>query len=154
MKFVSNLTGQVVNKTQATSVQYWEQHLLKTVLFEQGMSQVFSDKASCCIEIGPGRTLATFAVQNKNKAKTHQVLTSIRHVEEEQDDLAVLLTLVGRLWLSGVELDYAQFYAQERRNKISIPTYCFDHKKYWVEPKRQRLSTLTNSLAAPCIIDE
>ena len=138
--FVSNLTGKAINKNQAMSDQYWVDHLLNAVLFDKGVSKLLTDKLSCLVEIGPGRTLSTFALQNKAKSKSHHVLTSVRHPKDEMDDLAMLLNLVGRLWLAGVEIDYANFYEQEKRNKISIPTYCFDHKRYWVEPQKQELA--------------
>ena len=58
---------------------------------------------------------------------------------------AWLLNLVGKLWLAGVEIDYAKFYEQEKRNKISIPTYCFDHKRYWVEPYEKEVASSLES---------
>jgi amino acid adenylation domain-containing protein len=138
--FVSNLTGNMITKEQAVSDQYWVDHLLNAVLFDKGVSQLLTDKLSCLVEIGPGRTLSTFALQNKTKSKSHHILTSVRHIKNEMDDLAMLLNLVGRLWVAGIEINYTKFYEQEKRNKISIPTYCFDHERYWVEPQKQELA--------------
>ena len=137
--FISNLTGDMVTKEQAVSDQYWVDHLLNAVLFDKGVSKLLTDKLSCLVEIGPGRTLSTFALQNKVKSKSHHILTSIRHPKDEMDDLAMLLNLVGRLWLAGVEIDYDAFYEKEKRNKISIPTYCFDHKRYWIEASEKEV---------------
>ena len=112
--------------------------MLNTVLFDKGVSKLLTDKLSCLVEIGPGRTLSTFALQNS--AKSHHVLTSVRHPKYEIDDLAMPLNLVGRLWLVGVEIDYDAFYQQEKSNKMSLPAYCFDHKSYWVESDKKTTS--------------
>ncbi|WP_460930943.1 SDR family NAD(P)-dependent oxidoreductase, partial [Oleiagrimonas citrea] len=40
---------------------------------------------------------------------------------------------VGQLWRSGIEPDWAAFYREERRLKVSLPTYVFDRQRYWVE---------------------
>ena len=43
----------------------------------------------------------------------------------------------GKDWFD----DGNNFYEQEKRNKISIPTYCFDHKRYWIEPSEKEVSS-------------
>ena len=42
-----------------------------------------------------------------------------------------LLETLGRLWMAGVTIDWQQFYANERRLRVVLPTYPFERKRYW-----------------------
>ncbi len=42
-----------------------------------------------------------------------------------------LLDALGRLWMAGVTIDWQQFYANERRLRVVVPTYPFERKRYW-----------------------
>src|SRR5262249_53678274 len=55
------------------------------------------------------------------------------HPHDSQADLAVLLTALGQLWLSGVPVDWARFYAAEHRRRVILPTYPFERQRYWVD---------------------
>jgi NAD(P)-dependent dehydrogenase (short-subunit alcohol dehydrogenase family)/acyl carrier protein len=65
------------------------------------------------------------------------VLSSLPHPKEQEPDLAFLLKTVGRLWLAGVKIDWAGFYAKEQRHRITLPTYPFERQRYWIEPQTQ-----------------
>ena len=43
------------------------------------------------------------------------------------------LNHLGRLWLYGLELDWPEFYRQEKRNRVSLPAYPFEGQRYWIE---------------------
>jgi acyl transferase domain-containing protein len=45
-----------------------------------------------------------------------------------------MLSALGRLWLAGSRIDWAGFYAHERRKRLPLPTYPFERQRYWVEP--------------------
>jgi NAD(P)-dependent dehydrogenase (short-subunit alcohol dehydrogenase family) len=52
---------------------------------------------------------------------------------EAQGPAELLLAAAGRLWLAGVDLDWQGLHAGERRRRVELPTYPFEHKRYWVE---------------------
>jgi amino acid adenylation domain-containing protein/non-ribosomal peptide synthase protein (TIGR01720 family) len=56
--------------------------------------------------------------------------------EKPSQDLAAnrdSLTRLGRLWLQGHEIDREDFYAQEKRHRIPLPTYPFERQRYWID---------------------
>ncbi len=131
--FVSNVSGTWITAAEATDPSYWAKHLRQTVRFSEGMTELLKDTELILLEVGPGRTLTTFA-------KQHQVnelvaLTSLRHPQEQLSDVAFLLNTLGRLWLLGVKVDWSGFYAHERRHRIPLPTYPFERQRYWIEPQ-------------------
>ncbi len=44
-----------------------------------------------------------------------------------------LVRMLGRLWERGLAVDWAGFHAGESRRRVSLPTYPFEHRRYWVE---------------------
>ncbi|HSD83600.1 MAG TPA: SDR family oxidoreductase, partial [Anaerolineae bacterium] len=85
------------------------------------------------LEVGPGLTLSTLATQRPDKSSDQIVLTSLRHPHDSQSDVAVLLTVLGRLWLAGASVNWPEIYAQERRQRLPLPTYPFERQPYWIE---------------------
>ncbi len=135
---MSNLTGTWLTDEQATDSNYWAKHLRQTVLFSSGISELIQDKNRLFLEVGPGRTLTTLVKQQLNSSEL-LVLSSIRHPQQNQSDIAFLLTTLGKLWLTGVKINWSKFYSSEKRHRLPLPTYPFERQKYWVEPSSEPL---------------
>ncbi|MEM9482215.1 MAG: SDR family NAD(P)-dependent oxidoreductase [Cyanobacteria bacterium P01_F01_bin.116] len=134
--YISNLTGNWITAEQATDPHYWVQHLCQPVRFADGVTVLNQQGHSVLLEVGPGQTLNSLALQclgaQKNQA---DILSSLRHVYDQQSDTAFLLNNLGQLWLSGIEIDWTSFYSNERRHRLPLPTYPFERQRYWVEPQ-------------------
>ncbi|NMG20299.1 type I polyketide synthase [Brasilonema bromeliae] len=135
IRFISNVTGTWITDNEATNPTYWGQHLRQTVKFSDGISQLLQQFEGVFLEVGPGRTLSTLTTQHLKPGAKQQVLTSLRHVKEQQSDVGFLLQTLGRLWLSGVEIDWSGFYAHEQRHRLPLPTYPFERQRYWIDAK-------------------
>jgi len=61
-------------------------------------------------------------------------MTTMRHPSEEADDVAVALGTVGRLWLAGVDVDWKALAPEERRRRVPLPTYPFEHQPHFIAP--------------------
>ena len=150
IRFISNVTGDWITKQQATNPDYWCQHLRKTVRFSDGISKLIQQFEGVFLEVGPGRTLSTLTRQHLDINTKQQVLTSLRHVKEQQSDIRFLLQTLGQLWLGGVEIDWSEFYTKEHRHRLPLPTYPFERQRYWIEAKfpspsvNQKLTALDN----------
>ncbi|WP_066383182.1 type I polyketide synthase [Anabaena sp. CA = ATCC 33047] len=136
--FISNLTGTWITPEQATSSNYWAQHLRQTVNFSAGLSVLLQETASILLEVGPGRTLCTLVKQHTQQAAGQVVLPSLRHPQEEKSDVNFLLHTLGRLWLAGLAINWSGFYSHEQRYRIPLPTYPFERQRYWIEPEIQK----------------
>jgi amino acid adenylation domain-containing protein/thioester reductase-like protein len=128
---ISNATGAWLTYEQAKSNEYWSEHIRKPVLFHQGLEQILHDvQTPLFIEVGPGRTLATLVKQINKDVKT---VHTIRHPKQKESDYGIFLQAIGELWKSGISIDWKHFHRDENLKFISLPTYCFDHKDYYVE---------------------
>jgi len=133
LPFISNLTGTWITAEEAINPSYWANHLRQAVRFAIGIAELIKESEQILLEVGPGRTLSTFAKQQTNES---MVLTSMRHPQDEQSDVAFLLNTLGRLWLAGVPVNWDGFYAQEQRHRIPLPTYPFERQRYWIEAQK------------------
>lgn len=144
---VSNLSGTWLTAAQATDPAYYAQHLRRTVRFADGIATVIADGDPILLEVGPGRTLGTLAQLCSAASGAKGALWSMRHPQQEEADQAMLLATLGKLWLAGVTVDWAGFYAEEARRRVPLPGYPFERQRHWVEPGR--LLPVTDDRPAP-----
>lgn len=135
--FISNVTGTWITPAEATDPNYWIRHLRQTVRFAAGLQELFKESGRVFLEVGPGQTLSAFAKQHPSKPIDQPVIASCHPVQDQESDVACLLSAMGSLWLAGVRINWPDFYALERRQRIALPTYPFERKRYWVEPALQ-----------------
>ena len=64
------------------------------------------------LEAGPGRTLGVLAMQHpdRNKAGNPVTISSLRHHYENQSDVDFLWHSIGKLWLSGAEINWENLH--------------------------------------------
>ncbi len=131
--FISNVTGDWITDAEATDPAYWMRHARQTVRFAEGLKRLLEESHRLLVEVGPGRTLSRLAIQHPAKNTEQVVLRSLRHPEEEGSDSGFLLRSVAGAWLAGAKVEWTGFYAHERRRRIPLPTYPFEHQRYWIE---------------------
>lgn len=133
--FVSNVTGTWITAAEATDPSYWTRHLRQPVRFADGVQELLKEPDQILLELGPGQTLGMLARQHSDKRANPVVLSSLRQPHDQHSDVAFLLNTLGRLWLAGVEVDWSEFYAGQRCHRIPLPSYPFEHRRYWIEPQ-------------------
>jgi len=135
LPFVSTVTATWITPEQATDPQYWGQHLRATVRFADGIQTLWEQPARVLLEVGPRTTAATLARQQAKDLKQQIAISSLSDTATNQAEWAALLNAVGQLWLAGAAIDWQAFYAQERRYRVPLPTYPFERKRFWIEPR-------------------
>jgi acyl transferase domain-containing protein/SAM-dependent methyltransferase len=138
--FVATLTGEWADGAVIEPA-YWSAQLRSTVRFADGLETLLgpnspAGKDPVLLEVGPGRTLATFAAETGRAAgRTPRCLTSLPAPAERRTDPQVMLDGLGQLWAGGVAVDWPSFHRTERRRRVSLPTYPFERRSYWVGPR-------------------
>ena len=133
MPFISSTTGTWITPDRATDPHYWSQHLRGTVRFSQGLESLLARSGHVLLEVGPGRTLSTFAKRHPQRPAEQVVLTSMRHPQESGSDLAVALQTLGRLWMAGGSANWSGVYDRQTCYRIPLPTYPFERQRYWAD---------------------
>jgi acyl transferase domain-containing protein/acyl carrier protein len=131
--YVSNVTGDWIESSEATSPDYWARHLRQPVRFAEGLRVVLKEQDRVLLEVGPGQSLSTFARRHPDRVAGQLVLSSLRHPQERHADTAFLLSTLARLWLLGIRVDWPGFHIHERRQRIHLPVYPFERQRYWAD---------------------
>jgi phthiocerol/phenolphthiocerol synthesis type-I polyketide synthase E len=135
--YLSNLTGRWITAGEATDPNYWADHICATVRFADNLAELLAREQAVLLELGPGQTLMRMAGQHPACNSKHVIASTLRRPERSEDDVAVILTALGQLWLAGIEPDWGKFYQPERRRRIPLPTYSFERQRYWLDPVRR-----------------
>ncbi|WP_343503046.1 type I polyketide synthase [Alloyangia pacifica] len=132
----SNLSGSWMTDQEATSPDYWVEHLRGTVHFADCVATLAAHQSRIFLEVGPGKALSSLARQHP-AVPGQQVLSSLRHPDEEIADDRYMFEVLGRLWALGAEIDWAQVWGEARRNRVVLPTYAFQRAPYFIAPGKQ-----------------
>jgi amino acid adenylation domain-containing protein len=137
--YLSNVTGGWITAEEATDPAYWAEHLRGTVRFADAVAELWREPGRVLVEVGPGQTLSSWALQQSSASGGVDpvALPTLRHAFERTDDLAFLLQTVGRLWLTGLRSDWPAFWADQPRRRVPLPTYPFERRRYWIEPRTE-----------------
>jgi amino acid adenylation domain-containing protein len=177
---VSNVTGAWLKPEEATSVEYWLRHLRQPVRFADGLNTLMEYSSSLIphpsnlkkrifLEVGPGQTLSTFVraaptlrsagfsrrSTTPAEAGATLVLASVRHPKEVRNDVEFILKTLGKLWVSGIDVDWQAFFENENRRRIPLPVYPFERRKYFIAPgAAERTPDEPRSDQQPSIFDQ
>ena len=123
-RYLSGVTGTWITAEQATDPRYWARQLREPVRFAD-CAKSLVDEDMTVVEVGPGRGLSTFVRQQGGDA-----VPLMR--PRDADESVTLLDGIGRIWLTGAEIDWSAF--SRPRRKAVLPTYPFERRRHWVEP--------------------
>jgi len=137
LPYISNVSGTWIKAEEAADPGYWSRHLRQTVRFADGLRELAGRRNPVLLEVGPGRALLTLAKQPGTAggatAGGVTAASTMPHAQSGDPPVGFLLGAVGRLWLSGVTVDWAAFHDQPQRRRVPLPAYPFDRRRFWIE---------------------
>jgi acyl transferase domain-containing protein/thioesterase domain-containing protein/acyl carrier protein len=136
LPIISNRDGKPLSAAQATDPLYWVGHLRNTVHFADCMATLKQESQRVYLEVGPGKALGSLA--QANAVPSNQVINSLRHAEHAVPDDVWFLGTLGRLWATGVKVDWEPIWGEAKRHRVPLPTYAFQRKPYFIEPGEAR----------------
>lgn len=93
--YLSNLTGTWITAAEATDPAYWAHHVRQPVRFAAGLEELLVEPDRILLEVGPGTTLQTLALQHPGRDAGQAVLASLPHVHDARPAMQVLLQMLG-----------------------------------------------------------
>ncbi|MFF5103463.1 type I polyketide synthase [Streptomyces sp. NPDC000134] len=134
---VSTLTGVRATAEELTSPEYWVRHVREAVRFADAINTLTAEGVSTFVEVGPGGTLSALGQESAPEAAFVQVLRGDRPE-------AVAATLAaGHLHVRGVPVEWAAFFDGSGARRVDLPTYAFQHQRYWID-----MAALTGDVTA------
>ena len=151
--FISTVTGTWITDDEATSSEYWANHLRHTVRFSEGLECLaHEERALALLEVGPGVTLTRLAKRQASDGEQQAIFASLCHPQSNQSEAKHLLTTLGNLWATGVSIGWSGVYKNEYRHRLSLPSYPFERQRYWIEPQSLTQSVQPTQLLSSVLV--
>jgi amino acid adenylation domain-containing protein len=131
--YVSGVTGKWITENEATDPAYWARHFREPVQFSLGVTELRKDPGSILLEVGPGNVLSVLAREHGSSSDA-VIVSSLSDGYSGEGDAESLMAALGALWLAGVQPNWRAVHRNEQRQRVSLPTYPFERKRFWFEP--------------------
>lgn len=128
---LSNVSGTWITADEATNPDYWTGQLRATCEITTCLDNLAAAPAQVLLQVGPGRTLSTWARQHPAIDSGRHCLPTLTGQDPHHSPYRHLLASVGRLWEVGVPVDLAAL-DNHRQPRVPIPVYPFEPTRHWI----------------------
>ncbi|MET4668844.1 thioester reductase domain-containing protein, partial [Streptomyces sp. PvR018] len=125
---ISTLTGKPTTHQELQNPHYWADQVRHTVRFADAIKTLETEGVTTYVEIGPDTVLSALARESLDAGAT--TVSLLRRDRSEPDTLA---TALGALHGAGVRVDWDAYFAGTGARRVELPTYAFQHERYWLE---------------------
>lgn len=138
IRYVSALTGSEIDGTYSLNADYWTNHIREMVKFYNGLMTIRGEDECIYLEIGSDRILSGLSKLTLNG--NQKIISSLFR---KKDDREYLASSIADLYVNGVNVDWEHvlFKGKQVWNKLTLPTYPFERKQYWVQPVFEHTNT-------------
>ncbi|MEV4240238.1 type I polyketide synthase [Nocardia sp. NPDC049737] len=129
---VSNLSGRITGD-EVLEPSYWVQQVREAVQFARGIDTLVASGVRRFLEVGPDAALTAMTRQCLPEEIESQVsvIASARRGRAEIEQFVNCLTHAHTV---GVDVDWSAFFTARPVSRVSLPTYAFQRRRYWLQP--------------------
>ncbi|WP_435056392.1 type I polyketide synthase [Streptomyces venezuelae] len=126
---VSNLTGARVTDEMG-SAEFWVRHVRDAVRFADGVRALEAAGVTTYLELGPDGVLSALA----QDCVTTDGAAFVPALRDGRPEPETALAALARAHARGAAVDWSAYYAGTGARRVDLPTYAFQHERYWLEP--------------------
>ncbi|ATO13287.1 6-deoxyerythronolide-B synthase [Micromonospora sp. WMMA2032] len=130
---VSDRTGEPLTAAQATDPGYWVQHVRDTVRFQPAVATLAAAGTGTYLDLGPDAALTALARECLPDVEPAAFVPAARR---ELSEPAALLAAVAAVDLRGAGVRWPALFADTDATRVDLPTYAFQHERFWPDPIR------------------
>ncbi|WP_173267726.1 type I polyketide synthase, partial [Streptomyces pacificus] len=111
-----------------TDPEHWVRHVRETVRFHDHVTALREAGATAWLEIGPDGTLSAMIAEGVPEA------VAVPALRKDREEEPALVAALAKLHVAGVTADWAPLFAGTGARRVDLPTYPFQHERYWPRP--------------------
>ncbi|MEO6090751.1 MAG: type I polyketide synthase, partial [Umezawaea sp.] len=134
----------ITTSGDVTSPEYWVRHVREAVRFGDAVRSLVDRGVTTFVELGPDAPLSAMAAESL--PATALAVPVLRKDREEE---ATLVAAVARLHTRGIRVDWRAFFAESGGRRVDLPTYAFQHQRFWFDTAR--MAAVPSITAAPAV---
>ncbi|KUL24781.1 type I polyketide synthase [Streptomyces regalis] len=147
---VSDLTGRPVSVEELRQPDYWARQLRSPVRFGALVATLHEAGVTAFVEVGPDAVLAPLVPACLPADAAPVVVPALVRDRSEEGSLA---TALSRLHAAGGAVDWRHWYGEQPVPGADLPTYPFEHRRYWWPPATLAAS-VPASVPPPYVVPE
>jgi acyl transferase domain-containing protein/aryl carrier-like protein len=138
---VSDTTGRLATAEELCSPDYWVEHLRQPVRFAEVVRTLSAAGIGTYLELGPDATLCglTAAVLGAG-SRTGDAPRIVPLLRTGRPETRTALTAVAEVHVAGAPVDWTVLFEGRGARPVPLPTYPFEHSRYWANPPASRTS--------------
>ncbi|MGW1657824.1 SDR family NAD(P)-dependent oxidoreductase, partial [Streptomyces atratus] len=141
---VSALTGRIATAEELRDPEHWVRHVREAVRFHDAVRLLNDRGVTTFLELGPDPVLCAMGRESADPAA---VFTSV--LRGGRDEPRQLLSALAVAHTRGARADWHAFFAGTGAHQVELPTYAFQHSRYWLSaPDTAQDATALGQVAA------
>ena len=143
---VSGVSGKRLEPDEAVDAMYWQRQVQESVSLREGVEALASLGAGVVVEVGP--TAGVASIVSRLSGASGAMATSATSGGQEHTPAVVaglsmspndcrshdgFVEAVSKAYEAGLAISFAGLFAGEMRRKVSVPSYPFQRRSYWVQ---------------------
>ncbi|TQM31106.1 type I polyketide synthase [Nocardia bhagyanarayanae] len=129
---VSNVSGRIAGD-EILDPGYWVSQVRAAVRFAPGIETLVTSGVRRFLEVGPDAVLAAMT-RHTLPADVEARAVVAAAARRDHDEVEQFLTMLCHAHTAGLAVDWSPLFATRRVSRIALPTYAFEHQRYWLEP--------------------
>ncbi|GGZ64244.1 hypothetical protein GCM10010387_66860 [Streptomyces inusitatus] len=125
---VSNLTGALVTDEMG-SADFWVRHVREAVRFLDGIRALEAAGVTSYLELGPDGILSALAQECAERTDA----AFIPVLRKDRPEAETIVTALAKAHTRGIAVDWQTYFAGTGAQRVDLPTYAFQGKRYWLE---------------------
>ncbi|MFK4067219.1 SDR family NAD(P)-dependent oxidoreductase [Streptomyces sp. NPDC029674] len=142
----STVTGDVVDGAVLDAA-YWYRNLREPVEFARATETLLAAGHDLFIEMSPHPVLTAAIADTAERAR--RPVAAVGSVRRDDGGTDRLLASLAEAWTHGAAVDWAAVLPPPTGTHVPLPTYPFQHERYWLPTPGRTAGTATAKAAAP-----